>query len=110
MKTINLAKALTHNKMCIGYAWQVSKGKYEVQNDNDLGLDLELIDGEMRYNKKVYVGNGYYFYVMYGLWNDDKSNGVTLNMAKLLLKECHSALFTLSKREKKRLEEYWGQF
>lgn len=110
MKKVNLAKALCKNKMCIGYVWQVAKGKYDIQNDNDLGLDLELINGEMSYNKKVYVGNGYYFYVMRGIWGDDKTQGVTLNMAKLLLKECHSTLFKLNKHEQKRLAKYWGQF
>lgn len=110
MKKVNLVKALCDYKYCIGYVWQVSKGKYEYQNDNDLGLDLESIKGLISYNKKVYVGNGYYFYVMRGIWGDDNSNGVTLNMAKLLLKECHSTLFTLTEREKKRLEKYWGQF
>jgi len=110
MKTINLAKAMTKNKKCIGYVWQIAKGKYQVQNDNDLGLDLDCINSEIPYNKKVYVENGYYFYVMRGIWGDDQEQGVTLNMAKLLLKECHSTLFELSKIEQKRLAKYWGQF
>lgn len=110
MKQVNLARALCENKKCIGYVWQVSKGKYEIQNDNDLGLDLECINMLIPYNKKVYVENGYYFYVMRGIWGYENAQGVSMSMAKLLLKECHSALFTLSKREKYRLAKYWGQF
>ena len=109
MKKVNLAKAITSNKKCIGYVWQTSKGKYDIQNDNDLGLDLELINGNIRYNKKVYVGNGYYFYVMYGLWGKSTTE-VTLSMATILLKECHSTLFELTPHEKARASKYWGEY
>lgn len=109
MKKVNLAKAVQKNKKCIGYAWQTTKGHYDIQNDNDLGLDLDSIDGKVRYNKKVYVDNGYYFYVMYGLWGATDTQ-VTLSMAKILLKECHSALFTLTEKEQARARKYWGQF
>ncbi|MBO7714545.1 MAG: hypothetical protein J6S85_13295 [Methanobrevibacter sp.] len=88
------------------------KGKYEYQNDNDLGLDLDALNCWSQYNKKVYVGNGYYFYVMRGIWGNKEDSGnsawVTLSMVALLLKECHPHLFTLTNREKKRLEKYWG--
>ena len=110
MKQVNLAKALTKNSKCLGYCWQVSKGKYEYQNDNDLGLDLDSINCLIPYNKKVYVGNGYYFYVMRGIWGHDNAQGVTLSMVKLLLKECHSWYFDIPKREHNRLKKYWGQF
>ena len=110
MKTINLAKAMLYNSKCLGYCWQMSKGKYEYQNDNDLGLDLESIDCVQTYNKKVYVGKGYYFYVMRGIWGDSNSDGVSLKMVALLLKECHENLFDFTKRELNRLEKYWGQF
>ena len=109
IKKVNLAKALCNNKKCIGFAYQTTKGHYDIQNDNDLGLDLEGINGLQRYNKKVYVGNGFYFYVMYGLWGATDTQ-VTLSMAKILLKECHSTLFTLTKREQARAKKYWGQF
>ena len=113
-KTINLARAMLHNSKCLGYAWQMTRGRYEYQNDNDLGLDLEAIDCELRYNKKVYVGNGYYFYVMRGLWGNKedeiKNAWVSLNMVAILLKECHSTLFTLTPREQARAKKYWGQF
>lgn len=114
IKKVNLAKACCENKKCLGYAWQMTKGKYEYQNDNDLGLDLEGIDCLLPYNKKVYVGNGYYFYVMRGKWGseEDKTSNawVTLKMVAILLKECHSALFTLTPREQARANKYWGQF
>ena len=114
MKKVNLAKAIWKNKKCLGYAWQMVKGKYEYQNDNDLGLDFESINGLLPYNKKVYVGNGYYFYVMRGIWGNEKDKAanawVTLNMVKILLKECHSALFTLTKREQTLAKKYWGNF
>lgn len=110
MKQVNLAKAITKNKKCIGYVWKVGKNLYEYQNDNDLGLDLECIDMPMTYNKKVYVGNGYYFYVMRGNWEYENANGVSLSMATLLLKECHKYLFDFTKQELKKLEQYWGQF
>ena len=108
-KKVNLAKALCHNKKCIGFAYQTTKGHYDIQNDNDLGLDLEEINGLQTYNKKVYVGNGYYFYVMRGIWGESHTQ-MTLAMAKVLLKECHSHLFTLSAREKAMAKRYWGQF
>ena len=108
-KTINLARAMLHNSKCLGYAWQMTRGKYDYQNDNDLGLDLDAINGKMPYNKKVYVGGGYYFYVMRGLWGESHT-ATTLKMVAILLKECHSALFTLTPREQKRADKYWGQF
>ena len=109
MKKVNLAKAMLKNKKCIGFAYQTSKGHYDIQNDNDLGLDLEGIDSMQPYNKKVYVGNGHYFYVMRGLWGKSDSE-VTLSMATILLKECHPHLFTLTEREKARAKKYWSQF
>lgn len=109
MKKVNLAKAMCKNKKCIGYVYQTTKGHYDIQNDNDLGLDLEGIAEPMTYTKKVYVGNGYYFYVMRGLWGKTHTE-VTLSMAKILLKECHSILFTLTPREKARAKKYWAQF
>lgn len=108
-KKVNLAHAMCYNKKCIGFAYQTTKGKYDIQNDNDLGLDLEGINGLQTYNKKVYVGNGYYFYVMRGLWGASHT-AVTLSMAKILLKECHSILFKLTPREQARAKKYWGQF
>ena len=110
MNKVNLAKAMTKNKKCLGYVWRVGKNLYEYQNDNDLGLDLESINMPIAYNKKVYVGNGYYFYVMRGNWAYDNANGVSLSMATLLLKECHSWLFDLTPKEIKTLQNYWGQF
>lgn len=109
MAKVNLAKALCKSKKCIGFAYQTSKGHYDIQNDNDLGLDLEGIDGKQTYNKKVYVGNGYYYYVMRGLWGKSHTE-VTLSMATILLKECHPHLFTLTPREQARAKKYWGQF
>lgn len=106
MKSINLAKAILRNKNCLGFVWKTIYGKYEVQNDNDLGLDLEIINAPLKYTKKVFIGK-YYFYVMYG-YMSEATTGVTLNMAKLLLKECHSALFNLTAQEQKRLEKYYG--
>lgn len=110
VKKVNLAKAV-QTKKCIGYCWQTTKGKYEYQNDNDLGLDLDAIDCLLPYNKKVYVGNGYYFYVMRGLWGNEsvETYDLTLNMVTLLLKECHPHLFTLTPREERKLQRYWGK-
>lgn len=110
IKKINLAKAV-QNKKCLGYCWQMTKGKYEYQNDNDLGLDLDAINCLLPYNKKVYVGKGYYFYVMRGIWGNEniEINAMTLNMVKLLLKECHSHIFTLTKAEQNKLKRYWGK-
>ena len=109
VKKVNLAKAV-QNKKCLGYCWQMTKGKYEYQNDNDLGLDLDAIDCHLPYNKKVYVENGYYFYVMRGIWGEPENEtlGVSLYMVKLLLKECHSHIFTLTEKEQKRLKKHWG--
>lgn len=109
-KTINLAKAICKNKKCIGYVWRVGKNLYEYQNDNDLGLDLECIDMPLTYNKKIYVGKGYYFYVMRGNWAYDQAQGVSLKMATLLLKECNKHLFDFTQKELNKLNEYWGQF
>lgn len=113
-KMVNLAKAVLINKKCLGYCWQMSKGKYEYQNDNDLGLDLEGINCVQRYNRKIYIGNGYYFYVMWGIWGDkcdkDYVNWVSLKMVSLLLKECHKHILPLTKKEQKKCEKYWKQF
>ena len=110
MNKVNLARAICKNKKCIGYVWKVGKNLYEYQNDNDLGLDLESINQELRYNKKIYVGKGYYFYEMYGRWDYDQANGVSLKMATLLLKECNKHILELTEQEQKILKEYWEQF
>ena len=114
MKKVNLAKAVRHNKKCLGYAFRIWGNRYEYQNDNDLGLDCEGIDCLQTYNKKVYVGNGYYFYVLRGVYGSKEMAQSpyypTLNMVALLLKECHSFLFTFSKREQARLKKYWGGY
>lgn len=110
MNKVNLAKAITKNKKCIGYVYRVGKNLYEYQNDNDLGLDLESIDLSLTYNKKVYVGKGYYFYVMRGNWAYEQAQGISLDMATLLLKECHKHIFDITPSEQKKLDEYWGQF
>ena len=106
VKKVNLAKAV-QNKKCLGYCWQMTKGKYEYQNDNDLGLDLDAIDCLLPYNKKVYVGNGYYFYVMRGIWGepDIETVSVSLYMVGLLLKECHR--LPLTNKEQKLIEKHW---
>ena len=110
IKKINLARVMRENTKCIGYCWQMRRGKYEYQNDNDLGLDLEAIDCLLPYTKKVYVGSGYYFYVMRGIWGEDSNTATTLKMVAILLKQCHSRLFKLTSREQKRADKYWGQF
>ncbi len=109
-KKVNLARVIQKNKKCLGFAFRVGKNRYEYQNDNDLGLDLEGCDCIQRYNRKIYVGNGYYYYLMWGNFEGDiKSEGVTLSMVTLLLKECHSQLFSFNKREQNRLDRYWKE-
>ena len=112
MKKINLAKALCNNKKCIGYAWKIGKNRYDYQNDNDLGLDLECINCELEYSKKIYVGHGYYFYLMKEYWYEENGDTIppTLSMVTLLLKECNKHILPLTPREERRLAKYWGRF
>ena len=112
-KKVNLAKAILNNHKCLGYCWQVKKGGYQYQNDNDLGLDMDALDCVSRYTKKVYVGDGYFFYVMYGLWEDNiniEPYHVSLKMVGTLLKECHPHLFQLTEKEKRLTQKFWAQF
>lgn len=106
MKKVNLSIAVSKNKKCLGYCYQMKKGKYEYQNDNDLGLDLDAINCFQTYNKKIYLENGYYIYVLRGIWGDETSEGMSLNLVKLSAKECHPHLFKMTEQEKKKLNKY----
>lgn len=108
-KKVNLAKALMDNKNCLGYIIRFNNGKCAYQNDNDLGLDLEGLDHPTPYDRKIYLHKRYYCYYLVGDYDDDGS-GVDLEMAELLLKECHDHFIPLTDEEKKKCEEYWKQF
>lgn len=116
MKKVNLAKVLSFDNKCIGYAWRIYGNKYNYQNRNDLGLCLDEIDIDLPYNKKVDVGNGYYFYVLRGRFgeeqdlHDENTGYFTLSMVALLLKECYKHIFSFTKREQNRLEKHWQQY
>ena len=106
MKKINLAKAMLKNKNCLGFIWRFKNGRYGYQNDNDLGLDLEAIKGSQRYVKKIFIGK-YYIYQVFGGFEDD-GTGAGLKTTIALLKNCHSVLFTLTKREQRLCDNYYN--
>lgn len=108
-KKINLAKALTQNKNCFGYIIQFNNGKYTYQNDNDLGLDIDGLNHNVFYEKKIYLYKHYYAYLIKGECEDD-GNGVELDLAIALLKECHKHIIPLTEEEKQKCKEYWNLF
>lgn len=108
-KKINLAKALTKNKCCLGYILQFNNGKCCYQNDNDLGLDLESIDQPIAYKSKIYLYKKYYVYYIVDNIDDD-GTGIDLELAKVLLKECHKHFIPLTKEEEQKCKNYWNLF
>lgn len=108
-KEVNLAKAMQKNKNCWGYIYPVAEGLYQYQNDNDLGLDLDMIDYPIYYTKKVFITNRYYAYLLLQGDEEDEA-GVTLSLAKLLLHECHQHIVPLTPDQKKVCDQYWSQF
>lgn len=108
MKTVNLAKALWKNKNCWGYVYPMANDTYEYQNDNDLGLDLEGIDCQIPYIKKIFIKNRYYVYLL--AEGDDTEEGLPLKTVLTLLHECHQHVVPLDAEEKKICDEHWSQF
>lgn len=106
---INLAKALYKNSNCLGYILRFNNGKCTYQNDNDLGLDLEALDQTIEYKEKIYLYKRYYVYYIVDDIDDDNS-GVDLELAKVLLKECHKHFIPLTEEEQKMCEDYWKSF
>jgi len=108
-KKVNLAKALTKNKNCLGYIVRFNNGKHMYQNDNDLGLDLEYLDMDIEYEKKIFVYKRFYIYYIVDNIEDD-GNGIDLDVAIALLKECHENIIPLSEKEKEKCNNYWKPF
>lgn len=108
-KKINLAKALTNNKCCLGFIFRFSNNSWFYQNDNDLGLDLDGIDLLQPYIKKIYIYKRYYVYQMVGGYepspNEPKASYKTVIA---LLKECHKHIIPLTKQEEELCRKYWG--
>ena len=109
MKKVNLAKALTKNKGCLGFIWRFSNGRYGYQNDNDLGLDVDELNCETIYVKKIYFTKKDYAYQIRGGFMDD-GTGVGYKTVLALLKECHEFYLPLTKHEKMLTTRYWNQF
>lgn len=109
MKTVNLAKALTKNSNCWGFIYPVANDLYQYQNDNDLGLDVEALDGPAYYIKKVFITGRYYAYLLLQ-GNEYVEDGVPLETVKALLHECHKYWIPLTPEEEKLCKEYWDQF
>ena len=109
MKIVNLAKALTKNSNCWGFIYPVANGLYQYQNDNDLGLDLEALDGPAYYIKKVFITGRYYAYLLLQ-GNEYVEDGVPLETVKALLHECHKHWIPLSTEEENLCKEYWAQY
>lgn len=106
---VNLAKALTKNKNCLGYILQFNNGKCHYQNDNDLGIDLDALDNTIHYKEKIYLYKNYYAYFIVEDVEDDNT-GIDLELAKALLKECHKHFIPLTSEEKVLCANYWKQF
>ena len=109
-KKVNLAKALCNNKNCLGFITRLNNGKHIYQNDNDLGLDLEGLDFKAPYEKKIYLYKRYYCYYFVEDLDDERGDGVDLETAKALLKECHGRFTPLTDEEKEICDKYWEQF
>jgi len=108
-KKVNLAKAFSNNSHCLGYIYQFSNGKCTYQNDNDLGLDLDDLNETIEYEEKIFIYKRFYAYYFIGDAEDD-GTGVDLELAKVLLKECHDNFIPMTEEEKKMCKDYWGQF
>lgn len=104
---INLAKRI-NNKNCWGFITPFTNGTYTYQNDNDLGLDLDALDMLVK-AKKVFICRNFYAYLLDEEVDDD-GNGTSLEMAKLLLKECHKHIVPLTEEEQKICEKHWKEY
>ena len=110
----SLEYALMEDPLCIGVAWECRKGSglYNYQNDNDLGLSYDGIEGVSIEAERIPLGDqGHYMLLDLGDYEDMEDGGsADLDTVKALLKECHPNKFMLDDTEKKLCEAYWGRF
>lgn len=115
MATIeSLEHCLMDDPMCMGVAWECRKGSglYNYQNDNDLGLDADGIEGVSIEAERVPLGDkGHYMLLDLGDCQDMEDGAAAdLGTVNALLKECHPTVFQLTEAEKKLCEAYWARF
>lgn len=110
----SLKHCLMDDPKCMGVAWECRKGSglYNYQNDNDLGLDAEDIEGVFIEAERIPLDDrGHYMLLDLGDCQDMEDGAAAdLGTVKALLKECHPPLFQLSEAEKKLCEAYWARF
>ena len=109
-----LLNQLRDNPLCVGFAWEASpgSGKYEYQNDNDLGLDADGLEGVVIEAEKIPLGDGRYMLLDSSFAGDGEGSerAADLDTVKALLKECHPHLFKLTEEEAALCRAYWARF
>ena len=115
MATIeSLEQCLMDDPLCMGVAWECRKGSglYNYQNDNDLGLDVDGIEGVLINAERLPLGDqGHYMLLDLENCQDMEDGAATdLDTVKALLKECHPTLFHLNDDEQTLCKAYWARF